>query len=203
MEGVLPSRLWQPDKSRSRRDAAKARMAACVSMALQRWIKALVKEWRRRAGAWRALVCAASSLPTSSNFNPKNNRASLRARVSRETKVNKACDESGLAAELLQHAPDEFLVELLHLSNGILQHGSAPAGWKKTIVHDASQKDSRKTGNGLPPHCQHTASLQGVCLHDPRASGAVIGKFSAKGTTWFSFRPKNGRTCVDNESCFG
>ena len=28
-------------------------------------------------------------------------------------KVNKACDESGLAAELLQHAPDEFLVELL------------------------------------------------------------------------------------------
>ena len=42
MEGVLPSRLWQPDRSWSRRDAAKACMAACVSMALQRWIRALV-----------------------------------------------------------------------------------------------------------------------------------------------------------------
>ena len=30
--------------------------AACVSVALQRWIRALVREWRSRAGAWRALV---------------------------------------------------------------------------------------------------------------------------------------------------
>ena len=44
MEGVLPSRLWQPDRSWSRRDAAKACMAACVSMAFQRWIKELVRE---------------------------------------------------------------------------------------------------------------------------------------------------------------
>ena len=47
-------------------------------------------------------------------------------------KVNKVCDESGLAAELLQYVPDEFLVELLHLFNNILQHGSAPAEWMKT-----------------------------------------------------------------------
>jgi len=56
MEGVLPSRSWQPDRSWSRRDAAKARMAACVSMALKRWTRALVREWRRRAGSWRAFV---------------------------------------------------------------------------------------------------------------------------------------------------
>ena len=42
---VLPSRLWQPERSWSRRDAAKACVAACVSMALQRWIRALVREW--------------------------------------------------------------------------------------------------------------------------------------------------------------
>ena len=60
MEGVLPSRLCQPDRSGSRRDAAKACMAACVSMALQRWIRALVREWRRRAGTWRALVWASN-----------------------------------------------------------------------------------------------------------------------------------------------
>ena len=89
MEGVLPSRLWQPDRSWSRRDAAKACMAACVSMALQRWIKALVREWRRRAGAWRALVrarsrrkVAASSLqrpPTSIPKTTRRHRRSLRS----------------------------------------------------------------------------------------------------------------------------
>ena len=47
---------WQPDRSWSRKDAAKACVAACVSMALQRWIRALAREWRRRAGVWRALV---------------------------------------------------------------------------------------------------------------------------------------------------
>ena len=118
-------------------------------------------------------------------------------------KVNKVCDESGLAAELLQHAPDEFLVELLRLFNGILQHGSAPAGWKKTLFTMFPKKKPRSTGNGLPPHCQHTVFLQGVCLHGRRAGGAIIGKFSARGTTRFSFRPNNGRTCVDDESCFG
>ena len=56
----FPPRLWQPDRSWSRNDVAKASMAACVSMALQRWIKALVGEWGRRAGAWRALVWARS-----------------------------------------------------------------------------------------------------------------------------------------------
>ena len=71
-------------------------------------------------------------------------------------KVNKVCHESGLAAELLQHVPDEFLVELLRV-NGILQHGSTPAGWTKILftMHDASQKDPRKTRHRFPPQCQH------------------------------------------------
>ena len=47
--------------------------------------------------------------------------------------LNKDCDERGLAAEIIQHVPDEFLVELLSLFNGILQHRSAPARWKKTL----------------------------------------------------------------------
>ena len=51
MEEVLPLMFWQPDSSWSRRDAAKACMAACMSMALQLCIQALVREWRRMAGA--------------------------------------------------------------------------------------------------------------------------------------------------------
>ena len=58
-------------------------MAACVSMVLQRWIRALVREWRRRAGAWRPLVWAREEpqesccflTPSSSKFNPKDNKA--------------------------------------------------------------------------------------------------------------------------------
>ncbi len=70
-------------------------------------------------------------------------------------KGNKVCDESGLAAEPLQHAPDQFLVELFRPFKSILKHGSAPAGWKKTLFtmfHDVSQEDPRKTCDGLPPH---------------------------------------------------
>ena len=59
------------------------------------------------------------------------------------SKVNKVCDESGLAAEL-QHVPGEFLVELLQLFNGILQHGSAPAGWKKTLFTMLPKKTRAK-----------------------------------------------------------
>ena len=89
--------------------------------------------------------------PNVFQFQSQNNRASLRARVSRETKVNKACDESGLAAELFQHAPDEFLVELLHLSNGILQHGSATAGWKKTLFTMLPKKTRAKLVTDFRP----------------------------------------------------
>ena len=80
MEGVLPSRLWQPNLSWSRRDAAKACMAACVSMALQRWIRVLVREWRQKGwglagfGAGEQLQ-ESFITPTSPNFNPKDNKA--------------------------------------------------------------------------------------------------------------------------------
>ncbi len=63
MEVVSPSTLWQPESSWSRSDAAKtcmAGMAACVSIARQRWIRAVVREWRRMAGAWRTFVEAKS-----------------------------------------------------------------------------------------------------------------------------------------------
>ena len=66
-------------------------------------------------------------------------------------KVNKACDESGLAAELLQHVPDEFLVELLRLFNGILQHGSAPAEWKNTSFTMLPKKTRAKLVTDFRP----------------------------------------------------
>ena len=66
-------------------------------------------------------------------------------------KVNKACDESGLAAELLQYVPDEFLVELLRLFNGILQHGSAPTEWKKTSFTMLPKKTRAKLVTDFRP----------------------------------------------------
>ena len=66
-------------------------------------------------------------------------------------KVNKVCDESGLAAALLQHAPDEFLVELLRLFYGILQHGNAPAGWKKTLFTMLPKKTRAKLVKDFRP----------------------------------------------------
>ena len=115
-------------------------------------------------------------------------------------KVNKACDEKGLAAEL-QHAPDQFLVELLRVFNGILQHGSSPTGWKKTLFTMCPKKTRAKLVTDFRPIAN--IRFQGVCLHDPRTSGAVIGKLSARITTWVSVRPKDGRTRFDNKIHFG
>ena len=73
---------------------------------------------------------------------------------------------------------------------------------EKNIVHDASQKDPRKTCDGFPPHCQHTALLQAVWLHDPRTSGAVIGARVEQSSE--SFQPeaqhgfRSGRTMEEH-----
>eukprot|EP00438_Fugacium_kawagutii_P020700 Skav225256 [mRNA] locus=scaffold4099:835:1566:+ [translate_table: standard] len=46
---------------------------------------------------------------------------------------NKSCDEAGLVAELLKHAPDEFLQILLELFNEVLQYGTTPGDWRRTL----------------------------------------------------------------------
>ena len=92
-------------------------------------------------------------------------------------KVNKACDNSGLAAEVLQYVPDEFLVELFRPLQWHSATWKCPSRMEKNIVHDASQKDPRKTCDGFPPHCQHTALLQAVCLHDPRTMEQSLETF--------------------------
>ena len=80
-------------------------------------------------------------------------------------KVNKACDESGLAAELPQHGRDEFSVELFRLSNGILQHGSAPQGLKKTLFTVVPKKTRAKF-------------VTDSCLIDSKL-GTVVGSFAS------------------------
>ena len=77
MEGALPSVLWQPERFRSKREAAKACMAACVSMALHRWIRALVREWGLVGfGVGQETEkCRCFIAPTSSSFNPEDNEA--------------------------------------------------------------------------------------------------------------------------------
>ena len=102
--------------------------------------------------------------------------------------INKICDESGLAVELFQH------VRIVSFPQWHYAMWKNPRQNGKNIVDDASQNDPRKTCDGFPPHCQHTALLQGDCLHDPRTSGAVIGKYLTINTTRFSLRPTNGRT---------
>ena len=51
----------------------------------------------------------------------------------RRMKVNKAADEVGLVVELLQHAPNLFLQELLRLYNHVLHTGDVPTSWHKTV----------------------------------------------------------------------
>jgi len=50
-------------------------------------------------------------------------------------KTNKSSDERGLAAELLKHAPQEFRNALLTLFNDVLEFGSPPSTWRRTIFN--------------------------------------------------------------------
>ncbi|CAE7656581.1 hypothetical protein AK812_SmicGene41343 [Symbiodinium microadriaticum] len=47
-------------------------------------------------------------------------------------KSNKVCDERGLAAELLHHAPPAFREVLLDFFNHILATGDVPSSWQRT-----------------------------------------------------------------------
>ena len=69
---------------------------------------------------------------------------------------------------------------MLRLAAELLGGIASPLQWtEENFVHDASQKDQRKTCNRLPPHCRHTL-LQGVCLHDPCMGGGGLERFQAK-----------------------
>eukprot|EP00435_Cladocopium_sp_Y103_P048217 s1031_g14.t1 len=48
-------------------------------------------------------------------------------------KSNKAADGCGLVAELLKHAPPEFLMVMVDLFNHVLFHGDAPVTWRKSF----------------------------------------------------------------------
>ena len=47
-------------------------------------------------------------------------------------KMKKSSDESGLTAELLKAAPDEFFVQIFEAFNVVLQSGRIPETWKNT-----------------------------------------------------------------------
>ena len=48
-------------------------------------------------------------------------------------KTNKACDEGGLAAELLHHAPHAFLEVFLDLYNHVFTSADVLSTWRKTL----------------------------------------------------------------------
>ena len=69
----------------------------------------------------------------------------LKAAIS-SLKTNKACDEGGLAAELLHHAPHAFLEVLLDLYNHVFTSGDVPSTWRKTLFSYVGQTCESKVG---------------------------------------------------------
>ena len=57
-------------------------------------------------------------------------------------KTGKCGDELGLTAELLKHAPEEFLNTLLTLYNNVLVTGEGPESWCRTLFSMLPKKKS-------------------------------------------------------------
>ena len=74
-------------------------------------------------------------------------------------KTGKCGDELGLTAELLQHAPEEFLNTLLTLYNNVLVTGERPESWCKTLFSMLS-KNKAITTCGLQTNCKHSFIIQ-------------------------------------------
>ena len=55
-------------------------------------------------------------------------------------KTNKGNDEFGLVAEMLKNAPDELREHLLRLFNEVMETGSCPTTWQKTLFRMIAKK---------------------------------------------------------------
>ena len=69
----------------------------------------------------------------------------------RNMKANKACDENGLVAELLHHAPQDFLTILLQLLNHVLVSGDVPSTWRKTLCRMLAKTARAKLATDFRP----------------------------------------------------
>ena len=109
-------------------------------------------------------------------------------------KTGKCGDELGLTAELLKHAPEEFLNTLLTMYNNVLVTGERPESWCKTLFSMLPQKNKAITTCGLQTNCKHSFIIQNICICFTWTTGTVFGSRTAGRTTWISARTTTRRT---------
>ena len=110
-------------------------------------------------------------------------------------KMNKSSDELGLIAELIKYAPDELLQQLLRLFNPVLDTGSCPMTWQKTLFKMMAKKTKAVTLGRLsskkrfPSDCQCAFVVQDILLYDVGAIGTCVGSRPTRRATWVSGTP--------------
>ena len=85
----------------------------------------------------------------------------------RRLKNDKGGDEVGLTAEVLKHAPHEFLDALLRLYNDVFYTGEPPVSWSKTLFTMLPKKSESKTNYRLQTNCECTVVIQNICVPPP------------------------------------
>ena len=68
--------------------------------------------------------------------------------------MKKSSDESGLTAELLKAAPDEFFVPILEAFNVVLQSGRIPETWKLTTFRMLPKKLRAIQTSDIQTYCK-------------------------------------------------
>ena len=66
-------------------------------------------------------------------------------------KLNKSCDECGLAAELLKHTPHALLQILLELFNHVFVTGDVPSTWRRTLFRMLAKTSKAKIVSDFRP----------------------------------------------------
>ena len=72
-------------------------------------------------------------------------------RAIQSLKLNKSCDECGLAAELLKHTPHALLQILLELFNHVFVTGDVPSTWRRTLLRMLAKTSKAKIVSDFRP----------------------------------------------------
>ena len=112
-------------------------------------------------------------------------------RAIQSLKLNKSCDECGLAAELLKHTPHALLQILLELFNHVFVTGDVLSTWRRTLFRMLAKTSKAKIVSDFCP----VANLRLLYKLFSRA-----GYCAAGGTIGFHAGSSDGRTFVDSKS---
>ena len=121
-------------------------------------------------------------------------------RAIQSLKLNKSCDECGLAAELLKHTPHALLQILLELFSHVFVTGDVPSTWRRTLFRMLAKTSKAQIVSDFRPVANLHLLYKLFSYMILHRIEPVLDIWAAGGTIGFLAGSSDGRTFVDSKS---